>query len=53
LKASDDAARAVRAAIIDDIEKKTDPLFHDRPRVGVKVEAVPRAGYFLCPRLSP
>ncbi len=28
-------------AIIDDIEHKTDALFHDKPRVGVKVEAVP------------
>jgi uncharacterized protein (DUF885 family) len=28
-------------SIIDDIDKKTEPLFHDRPKVGVKVEAVP------------
>ena len=28
-------------SIIDDIDQKTAPLFHDRPNVGVRVEAVP------------
>jgi uncharacterized protein (DUF885 family) len=28
-------------AIIDDIDHKTGPLFHDRPNIGVRAEAVP------------
>jgi uncharacterized protein (DUF885 family) len=41
---SDDGRRQMIAAfqsIIDDIDHKTAPLFHDRPAIGVKVEAVP------------
>jgi uncharacterized protein (DUF885 family) len=41
---SDEGRRQMIAdfqSIIDDIDKKTAPLFHDRPAVGVKAEAVP------------